>query len=144
MTAVDTNVLVYAAISGSQHHQSAYQRLGALAEGSQPWAIPWPCIYEFLRVVTHPKVFHPPLTPQAALGQIKQLLASPTLVLLSETTHHLDVLEMVISQSGATGNLMHDTHVAALCLEHGVSELLTGDRDFHRFTGFKVTNPFGA
>jgi hypothetical protein len=79
----------------------------------------------------------------AALGQGKQLLASPTLVLLSETPGHLDALEAVVRQSGATANLMHDAHVAALCLEHGVKELLTGDRDFQRFAGFKVINPFG-
>lgn len=43
---------------------------------------------------------------------------------------------------GATGNLIHDAHITALCLEHGVSELLTGDRDFSRIHGLRVMNPF--
>ena len=32
--------------------------------------------------------------------------------------------------------------MSALCLEHGVSELVTGDRDFLRFEGLRVANPF--
>ena len=39
------------------------------------------------------------------------------------------------AQSGATANLIHDAHIVALCLEHGVTELLTADRDFTRFSG---------
>jgi predicted nucleic acid-binding protein len=47
----------------------------------------------------------------------------------------------VVRESGVTGNLVHDAHIAALCIEHGVSELLTGDRDFSRFA-VPVANPF--
>jgi len=31
--------------------------------------------------------------------------------------------------------------VAALCLEHGITELWTADRDFSRFPALKVRNP---
>ena len=48
----------------------------------------------------------------------------------------------VVEASGATGNLIHDAHIAALCLEHGVSELVTGDRDFARFPQIRTFNPF--
>lgn len=41
-----------------------------------------------------------------------------------------------------SGNLAFDAHVAALCVEHGVSELWTLDRDFARLPGLRVTNPF--
>ncbi len=142
MQAIDTNVLVYAAITRSAHHEQALSILEKLAQGHLPWAIPWPCIYEFLRVVTHPRVSHPPVPLETALANLKGLAQSATLVLLRETDRHLQVMETVMRQSGATGNLVHDAHIAALCLEHGVSELLTGDRDFLRFPGLKVTNPF--
>ena len=143
MTAVDTNVLVYAEITSSPHHETARAVLRALAEGRAPWAIPWPCVYEFLRVVTHPRVYHPPVPAARALADLQAILSSPSLVLLSETSRHADMCLTVVHASGASGNLMHDAHIAALCLEHGVSELVTGDRDFGRFSGLTVVNPFG-
>lgn len=51
-------------------------------------------------------------------------------------------MQLLVRESGVTGNLIHDAHIAALCLEHGVTEIITGDRDFRRFSGIKVTNPF--
>jgi len=116
--------------------------LTQLAEGTSPWAIPWPCIYEFLRVVTHPRVYHPPMPLALALQEVSRLLASPTLLLLHETPNHPQVMQEVLRLAGVSGNLIHDAHIAALCLEHGVDELITGDRDFSRFPFLRVLNPF--
>jgi toxin-antitoxin system PIN domain toxin len=143
MQAIDTNILIYAEIESSKRHESALELLKRLAEGTLPWAIPWPCIYEFLRVVTHPRIFHPPVPLEIVLEDLQQVLASPSLVLLTETVRHPSVLDQTIRQAAATGNLIHDAHIAALCLEHGISELITGDRDFSRFAGLKTINPFG-
>jgi predicted nucleic acid-binding protein len=44
-----------------------------------------------------------------------------------------------LEESGVTGNLMHDAYIAALCMEHGVIELISGDRDFTRFPSLKVS-----
>jgi uncharacterized protein len=142
MQAIDTNILIYAELESSKHHGAALKVLKTLAQGNPPWAIPWPCLYEFLRVVTHPRVFHPPVPLEIALQDLERVLASPSLILLAETPRHASVLDRTVRQAGATGNLIHDAHIAALCLEHGVSELLTGDRDFSRFAGLKVSNPF--
>jgi len=141
MRAIDTNVLIYAEIVSSTFHRKARDLLVELAEGSLPWAIPWPCVYEFLRVVTHPRVFAPPMPVDVALEDLRRIFRSPALVLLSETTRHGEIMETLVRDSGVTGNLMHDAHIAALCLEHGVTELLTGDSDFARFP-LKTTNPF--
>jgi hypothetical protein len=140
--AVDTNVLVYAEILSSPHHQQARRLLEELATGELPWALPWPCVYEFLRVVTHPRVYHPPVPLPTALTDLRSVLASPSLVLLSETPRHAGIMEGLLRKAGATGNLVHDAHIAALCLEHGVRELITGDRDFARFPDLKILNPF--
>ena len=142
MRAVDTNILIYAEIRNSRHHARARAVLTACAQGAAAWAIPWPCVYEFLRVVTHPRVYHPPVAVDVALTDLRALLASPSLILLSETPRHPEVMASVARRSGVTGNLLHDAHIAALCLEHGVSELVTGDRDFARFEGVRVTDPF--
>ena len=144
MRAVDTNVLVYAEITSSAHHRTARDLLASLAEGAAPWALPWPCAYEFLRVVSHPRIFHPPVPMSVAVTDLRALMTSPSLVLLRETELHRHIMEEVLEESGAAGNLVHDAHIAALCIEHGVSELLTGDRDFDRFGRLRVTNPFAG
>lgn len=74
-------------------------------------------------------VYHPPAPLQIALADLRSILASPSVVLLSETSRHADIMAGVLEASSAAGNLVHDAHIAALCLEHGVSELLTGNRD---------------
>lgn len=142
MQAVDTNVLIYAEITASQYHRRAIELLTELAQGIRPWAIPWPCLYEFLRVVTHPRVYHPPMPIDVALTDLRAIVTSPSLTLLCETIQHFEVMEVIIRQSMVTGNLIHDAHIAALCIEHGVSEFLTGDRDFARFSGLRISNPF--
>lgn len=75
------------------------------------------------------------------MRDLAQILASPSLILLSETDRHAEVMNSVVDASAVTGNLIHDAHIAALCIEHGVSELVTGDRDFSRFP-IRVRNPF--
>ena len=142
MRAVDTNVLIYAEICSSPHHEVARRVLSELAEGVLPWAIPWPCVYEFLRVATHPRVYHPPAPVSVALRDLRRVLDSPTLVLLQETANHFDIMASVIEEAGVTGNLIHDAHIAALCLEHGITEFISGDRDFARFPSLNVRNPF--
>ena len=142
MRAVDTNVLVFAEIVSSPQHRQAREVLRQLVEGATAWALPWPCVYEFLRVVTHPRVYHPPVPMDLALRDLQAVLDSPSLVLLSETVRHAEVMATLVRESGVSGNLVHDAHIAALCLEHGVTELITGDRDFSRFTGLTVVDPF--
>jgi predicted nucleic acid-binding protein len=63
--AVDTNLLVYAHRKDSQWHAAAASVVRSLAEGSAPWAIAWPCLHEFLAIVTHPRIYAPP-TPNPA------------------------------------------------------------------------------
>src|SRR5271157_2327391 len=108
MQAIDTNILIHAEVESSKRHDPALKILQGLAEGALPWAIPWPCIYEFLRVVTHPRVFHPPVPLNIALEDLRKVLASPSLLLLAETARHTPLLDQVLSQAGATGNLIHD------------------------------------
>ncbi len=142
MQAIDSNILVYAEIISSPHHRIARKILTNLAEGAVPWAIPWPCVYEFLRVVTHPRVYHPPIPLKVVLQDLRRILDSPMLMLLNETPNHAEVMMSVIEEAGVSGNLIHDAHIAALCIEHGISELIMGDRDFSRFASLSAINPF--
>ena len=142
MIALDTNILIYARREELPEHEVAANLLRELAEGSTPWALPWPCIYEFLRVVTHPRVFDPPTELELALEDLSSLLGSPSVVLLGEGRAHFRQLRKAVSDARVFGNLVHDAHIATLCLEHGVTELLTRDRDFSRFGSLATRDPF--
>ena len=142
MIALDTNILIHARRREMPHHEAAKALLRSLAEGGEPWALPWPCIYEFVRVVTHPRVFDPPSRLDSVLADLESLFASPSLFLLSEGTSHPAHMLRLLRSGQALGNLAHDAHIAALAVEHGVAELLTLDRDFSRFEGLPTRNPF--
>jgi uncharacterized protein len=112
-----------------------------LAGSPAPWAFPWPCVHEFYSVVTHPRIYDPPSSPEQAGTQIAAWLESPSAVPLSEGETYWSVLSALATAGKVTGPMVHDARVAALCLSHGVRELWTADRDFSRFPQLKVTNP---
>jgi len=141
MIAVDTNILVYAHREDSPFHETAFRRVAELAEGSAVWAIPWPCIHEFLAIVTHPRIYAPPTPLDRALDQVDAWLESPTLAVLAESAVHWLTLRGLLAEGRVVGPQVHDARVAALCRQHGVRELWSADRDFSRFAGLGVANP---
>jgi uncharacterized protein len=133
MIAVDTNVLVAAHRSDAARHQRALVWVRFLSEGREPWAIPVFCLGEFVRVVTHRRVFDPPSTIAQAIDAVDALLESPSVRILMPSPGHWSLLRASIVASEATGNLVFDAQIAALCREHGIERLLSEDRDFKRF-----------
>ena len=143
MIAVDTNVLVYAHRRESRVHEEAAEVLRALAGGSRRWAIPWPCCYEFLSVVTNRRIWRgAESSPGEAWSQLRAWVDSPSNLLLGETSGFLDILERLVRRPRVRGPLVHDARVAATCLAHGIDELLSRDRDFALFPELKTRNPF--
>jgi toxin-antitoxin system PIN domain toxin len=139
--AVDTNLLVYAHRRDMPLHDEALASIAELAEGAGPWAIPWPCIAEFVAVVTNPRIFAKPSPLVTALEQVELWLASPSLVLLSEGDRFWERFRPTLEGGRVAGGQVHDGRVAALCIAHGVRELWTADRDFGRFTALRTRNP---
>ena len=140
MIAIDTNILVYAHRRDSVHHTTAASAIRNLAE-TVPWAIPWPCLTEFYGVVTHPRIYKPPSTIAQALQQIELWRGSVGLTMLAETEAAWPTLRELVRTAKTVGPAIHDARIVALCLQHGVSELWSCDRDFSRFSGLRVVNP---
>ena len=140
MIAVDTNILVHAHREESRLHKIAKERLTVLADGREPWALPVFCIGEFLRIISHPRVFDPPYTAKEAIDALRCVLLSPSLTVLLPGDAYIELLENALRTAQATGNLVFDAQIAALCQEHGVSRLLTEDRDFARFKWVKMVH----
>lgn len=138
MIAIDTNVLVYADREEMPLHAKAMAAVRRLAEGTTAWALPVFCVGEFLRVVSHPRVFDPPTPVLEALASIEALLASPSVRLLTPGPAFPGLLRDALESSGASGNLVFDAQIVAVCLEHGARTLLTEDRDFKRFEGIEL------
>ncbi len=141
MIAVDTNLLVYGHREDHEWFSPAFECLRSLAEGADPWAVPWPCLHEFLAIVTHPHIFRPPTPLERALDQVAAWLESPSLVLLGEARGYWEVFQEIVLAGRVAGPLVHDARVVALCAHHGVEELWTADRDFGRFPTLRVRNP---
>ncbi len=141
MIAVDTNLLVQAHRRDLPLHDAARARIQELAGGAGAWAIPWPCVAEFLAVVTNLRIFVKPTPLATALEQVEAWLASPSAVLLSEGEELWPTFRRMLESGRVAGGQVHDGRIAALCIAHGIRELWTADRDFGRFPGLRVRNP---
>ena len=112
-----------------------------LAQSRSVWAIPWPCVHEFLNVVTNSRIYRRPTPLAVALDQVDAWSEVPTLAFLGESESHWPELRHLLVSGNIVGPRVHDARIAAICLQHGVRELWTADRDFSRFPQLKTVNP---
>ena len=141
MIAVDTNILVYAHREESPFHRVALDALKGLAGAGTAWGLPWPCVHEFIGVVTNPRMYRPPTTLPLALKAAEELITIPSVVMLVEAPDYWPILRSLVIAGNVVGARIHDARIAAICLQHDVRELWSADRDFSRFPALKVVNP---
>jgi uncharacterized protein len=109
-----------------------------LPAGRSRGAVPVFCLREFLRVVTHPRLFDPPSTLDQALAAMDAIVQCRSARIVSPTEGYLALLAECLRHAEARGNLVFDAQIVALCSEHGIERLLTADRDFARFAGLTI------
>jgi uncharacterized protein len=144
MIAIDTNVLVYAHRGDSPSHSAAQAALHQLGLSMLPWAIPWPCIHEFIAIVTGP-VFKKNATPlEAALDTVNTWITHPHCRLISETENHFSIFGGLSQRAKTRGGSLHDARIAAICIEHQIEEFWTLDRDFELYPDLRTRNPLIA
>jgi toxin-antitoxin system PIN domain toxin len=142
MFVVDTNILVYAADEDSGLHQSCSRLMEEWRRQSTVWYVTWGILYEFLRVITHPRVFRKPWSVAEAWSFVEAVLASPSLGILVAAERHADVAaEVIRSLPSLSGNLLYDAQTAILMREHGIRRIYTRDTDFHRFPFLEPVDP---
>jgi toxin-antitoxin system PIN domain toxin len=140
---VDTNILVYASDENSPYHLQAKNFLQQCRDSQEMWCVTWVNIFEYLRVVTHPNVFRQPMNTDDAKENISRLLSLPQIEILSEERTFFEVYcELTEKVGSITGNLVHDAHIAALMLQHGITKIYTLDNQFRIFPFLEVLNPF--
>jgi len=139
---VDTNILVYAADEDSNLHKRCSKLMEEWRRQSTVWYVTWGILYEFLRVITHPRVFRKPWSVIEAWNFVEAILASPSLGILIAAERHADVAAEVIKSSPSlSGNLLYDAQTAILMREHGIKRIYTRDTDFHRFPFLEPIDP---
>ena len=106
--------------------------------GPAAWGVPVFVAGEFLRVVTHPRLFDRPSKLEDALAALDGLLSSGTARLLLPGERYWSILRETALDGRASGNLLFDAQIAAVCIEHGVTTIMTEDRDFRRFSRMQV------
>lgn len=142
MQVVDTNILIYAINGRDPDHAPCARVLQSLVDGAMPWYTTWGIIYEFLRLVTHPRVLPSPLTVAKGWEVVERMMREGGLRVLSTTPAHARVLaELLAAMPELRGNVMHDVETVAVMREHGLSRIVTRDADFHRFEGIEVIDP---
>ena len=139
MLVVDTNILIYAAHSGSIHHAATTDWLAEALSGREILGLPWAAVLGFVRITTNPRVFPQPSSAEEALIAIEAWTTHPSVSTVEPTSRHLSVLGGLLRQSGTAGNLTTDAHIAALAIEHG-ARVVSFDRDMERF-GIEVVVP---
>jgi hypothetical protein len=139
--AIDTQILVYAHRQESAWHDRALDRIRELAASPVPWAIPMHCLTEFYAKVTQRGAFRVASTPAQAIAQIDEWLSAPRISVLDENGRTWHVLRDLLSAARTTGARAYDARIAAVCIQHGVTELWTNDRDYLAFPALRVRNP---
>lgn len=139
MIAIDTNILIYAFNPSDPHHHAGRASLEEVAASDVAWGLPVFVIGEFLRIVTNRRGPMPrPTTAPQAMASVDNLLASPSAKVLAPGRRYLPLLRGILGTSGPRGNEVFDAQIAAVCLEHGATTILTNDAGFGRFSGITV------
>ena len=142
MLVFDTNVLIYAANADSEFHGPCLSLLEEARQDPSPAFLTWTICYEFMRVITHPRILRTPWSSRESRRFISILLESPGFSVLTPSGRHADVLSQTLGElPDIRGNVVHDLHTAVLMREHGVSRICTRDTDFYRFPFLQVIDP---
>jgi toxin-antitoxin system PIN domain toxin len=139
---VDTDILVYATHTASPFHERAGALVEHLVAGPGLSYLFWPAVVGYLRIVTHPNILGSPLSGDDAMSNIETLLAPSHIRVAGEGNDFWTSLRTVAADVKPRGNLVADAHLVALMREHGVSTIWSHDRDFRKFRGITVKDPF--
>jgi predicted nucleic acid-binding protein len=90
--------------------------------------------------MTSPRILQYPLPMRDAWVQVTAWHSADPAWVPQPTERHSEVFGRLLALPGIRGNLVHDAHLAALAIEHGLT-LCSTDGDFARFPGLRWLNP---
>lgn len=136
----DINLLLYAHDTSSPEHPKASAWWERTVSGPEPVGLAWVVVLGFVRILSNPRVVSQPSPPAELLSIIDEMLQQPSVRPASPGSRHVGIMTRLFEESGATGSLTTNIHLAALAIELGAT-LASNDVDFARFNGLKLVNP---
>ena len=142
MLGLDTNVLVYAHRAELPEFGVARRLISDLLSGKEKVGFTHTVLHEFIATVTSAGKFSRPSTMTEALAQIDYWLAAPNASVINATLDHFETLSELTKSGDFNGQKIYDAQIAAICIGNKVSEFLTNDAGFEKFTQLRIRNPF--
>ena len=143
MILVDANLLIYAFDGRDAQHERARAWLDEVLSGGARVGLPWESLLAFLRITTNARLYPRPTRMTVAWRQVEAWLASPVAWVPQPTERHTETLGTLLALVGASRGDVHDAHVAAIALQHGLI-VCSADSDFKKFPGVRWENPLAA
>jgi toxin-antitoxin system PIN domain toxin len=137
----DVNILVYAFRKESPDHERFKAWLEDLINGDEAFGLSDIVCSGFLRVVTHPAIFVPATSFDAALSFIEGIRGQPNCSSVEPGERHWGIFTEMCRASGSRGKHVADAYLAAIAVESGC-EWVSMDSDFGRFDGLRWRRPF--
>ena len=139
MQGPDVNILVSAFREDAVHHRRCRGWLTEALSGREQIGLSELVLSGALRVLTHPRIFHPPTPTEAATAFVDALLAQPSSATLRPGSGHWRIFRGLTATLSLTGNRIPDAYHAALAIEHGCT-WVTLDRGFSAYPGLRLIN----
>ena len=144
MISVDTNVLLYAFRGFEPDHLVAKRTLETLISQKRSVAITDIVINEFIANATNKRLRVPVTSVEQAVRQVENWLSGTNVTVIRNSPENFATFTRLCAQTGRTGQEIYDAQIAAVCIDNGVTEFITNDSGFEKFTELRIRNPFAA
>lgn len=141
MILLDVNILIHAHMESSSDHKECWSFLKNLLQGAEIFGTTDAVFASFIRISTHPRLFHNPSQLDRALKFTEILRNSEKFVSIKEGDRHWEIFVKLCKDISAKSNDISDVYLASVAMESGC-ELVTLDNGFRRFSGLKWRKPF--
>lgn len=142
VSAVDTNILVYAHLDDAPHHGRSAALLDLARTEQQALAVTPQILLEFHSVMTDARRVSSPFSPDESREAVERLLNYPAMTLLPIPA---DVAEQTLSlaeEHSIAGPAIFDVQIVATMLSNGVERIYTYDKTgFEPFDQVEVMRP---
>ncbi|MEU7861880.1 type II toxin-antitoxin system VapC family toxin [Nonomuraea sp. NPDC049141] len=140
MFLADTNVLVNAFRLEVPDQKRYLAFVKEMINGESSYAVSDFVVNGFIRIVTNRRIYLNPDPLDRAVEFAEAYRNQPHAVPVDGKDRHWEIFTRLGRQRGAKGNLVPDTYLAALAIEHGC-EFVTCDTDFAKFQGLRWRHP---